>query len=100
MNDEPSPVTPFVDEGIPRFHRFGGAWHLAREEERIGSDIGSCVAPDPDCTGIDDTPRVALEEMDKIVLDCGGVGPRAIRDCREQDRLGGVIRRHLVRIVR
>src|SRR6266704_6899478 len=31
MDNAPPPVTPFVDEGIPRFHRFGGAWRLARE---------------------------------------------------------------------
>src|SRR5262249_39216650 len=78
MDNEPPPITPFVEEGIPRLQRLGGARRLAREEERIGSDIGRCVAPDPNCTGIDDAPRVALEEMDKIVLDCGGVGPGAI----------------------
>ena len=100
MDNEPPPVTPFVYKGIPRLHRFGGAWRLTREEERVGSDIGGYVAPDPDCTGIDDAARVAFEEMDKIVLDCSGVGPRAIRDCWEQDRVGSVVRRHLVRIMR
>src|SRR5436190_9873189 len=54
MDNEPPPVTPFVYKGIPRLHRFGGAWRLTREEERVGSDIGGYVAPDPDCTGIDD----------------------------------------------
>ena len=79
MDNEPTAVTPFVDEGIPCLHRFGRARRLAREKKRVGPDIGGCIAPNPDCAGIDDSPRVALDEMEKILLDCGGVGPRTIR---------------------
>src|SRR5262249_9583010 len=62
MDNEPPPVAPFVDEGISCLHRFGRARSRAGEKKRIGPDIRGCIATDPDCAGIDDCPRVALDE--------------------------------------
>src|SRR5262245_29965348 len=68
MDNEPPPVAPFVDEGISCLHRFGRTRRLAGEKKRVGPDIRGCIATDPDCAGIDNCPRVALDEMEKIFL--------------------------------
>src|SRR5262249_36365805 len=61
MDNEPAPVAPFVDEGISCLQRFGRVRRLAGESKRVGPDIRGCITTDPDRTGIDDCPRVALD---------------------------------------
>src|SRR5215831_19430995 len=91
MDNELAPVAPFVDEGISCLQRFGCVRRLAGESKRVGPDIRGCITTNPDCTGIDDCPRVALDEMEKIFFHCRGVGPRTIRECRKQNRVGSVV---------